>query len=95
MRSRTNKDKCMFQHNGMKSQNRKDTKNAVKALRENADHVRRNKNQTGIIFFKQSLLYSPSFLLLVAGHSFQHNWDCSQSLTLESGLILMTPVNKT
>ena len=69
MPSRTNTDKCMFQHNVMKSQNRNDTKNVVKALRENADHVGRNKKQTGVIFFNKAFCTLPSFLLLVAGHS--------------------------
>lgn len=42
----------MLPHNELKSQNKEDTKNTLKAFRENADQGQRNENQTGVIFFK-------------------------------------------
>lgn len=41
MLNRTNKEKCMFQHNEVKAQNMKDTKNALKAFRGDTDQVHR------------------------------------------------------
>lgn len=82
MLTKTNKEKRVFQHNDVKPQNIKDTKNTIKAFREEADQVQREKIQIGIMQFLQSLSYSAT-LSTTSGHPIQHTWDCALSLTLE------------
>lgn len=55
MLNRTNKEKCMFQRNDMKSQNIKDTKDAIKAFGEEAGRAQRKSNSDWHHVFSQSL----------------------------------------
>lgn len=56
MLTKTKKEKCMFQHNDVKTQNIKDTKNTIKAFREEADQVKRKSFRLASDIFTEPFL---------------------------------------
>lgn len=56
MLTKTKKEKCMFQHSDVKTQNIKDPKNTIKALREEADQVQRKTSRLASDIFTEPLL---------------------------------------